>query len=61
MELTEDMLRRIANDIADLRLRVSIVGHLVTQEIEPVVQKATASPDFQTFRNQIFEQLKGGH
>ena len=61
MEFTEDMLQRIAHNIADLKLRVSIVGHLVTQEIENVVKEAMESPDFQLFRNQIFEQLKGGH
>jgi hypothetical protein len=67
MELTDDMLRRIANNFADLRLRVSLVEYLVTEEspaakqFEKVVKQAVDTPDFQLFRNQIFEQLKGGH
>jgi hypothetical protein len=67
MELTDDMLRRIANNFADLRLRVSLVEYLVTEEspaakqFEKVVKQAVDTPDFQLFRNQILEQLKGGH
>ena len=67
MEFTEDLLRRIADNFADLRLRVSLLGQMVTQhspaseEFEEVVQQATETPDFRLFRTQVLEQLKGGH
>lgn len=67
MEFTEDMLRRIAFNIADLKVRVSLVGHLIAQEspvaqqFERVVQEAVGTPDFHILHTQIFEQLKGGH
>ena len=31
MEFTEDPLRRIADNLADLRLRVRLIGQMVTQ------------------------------
>ena len=67
MEFTEDRLRRIADNIADLRLRVSLMGQMITQhsptseEVEGVVKQATEAPDFQLFRTKVLEQLKGGH
>ena len=67
MEFTEDMLRRIADHLADLRLRVSLMGQMITQyspaseEFEKVVQQATETPDFHLFRTQVLEQLRGGH
>lgn len=67
MELTDDMLKRIADNLADLRLRVSLLEQIVAQhhpeseEFEDIVKQATETPDFQQFRTQILEQLKERH
>jgi hypothetical protein len=67
MEFTEDMLVRIADNLADLRLRVSLMGQIIAQhhpeseEFEEIVKQAIETPDFQQFRAQVLEQLKGGH
>jgi hypothetical protein len=67
MEFTEDILKRIADNLADLRLRVSLLEQIVAQhhpeseEFEEVVRQATETPDFQQFRTQVLEQLKGSH
>jgi hypothetical protein len=65
MELTEEMLRRIANTIGELRLRIVLtqVMALVTketrEELEEVVKKTQETPEFQEACDEIFAQLKG--
>lgn len=67
MELTEDMLKRIAIDIADLRVRLNLVQQVLnqlgvnSQEFDQVVKQTAEKPEFRRFCGDIFEQLKGGH
>jgi hypothetical protein len=67
MELTEDILRRIAHNIADLRLKFSLAREVLVQmgaypeELDRVMNKTLETPDFHQLRDQIYEQLKGGH
>ena len=67
IELTEDMLRRIANSIGDLRLKIALVRELLTQmganpeELDRVANQTLQMPEFQHLCNQIFAHLKGGH
>jgi len=65
--LTEDMLRRIANNIADLRLKFSLVRDALVrmganlEELDRIADQELEKPEFQQLRDQILEQLKGGH
>jgi hypothetical protein len=67
MEFTDDMLKRIANSIADLRFKFSITREVLiemgayTEVTDKAISEATDTPLFQQFRDQVFEQLKGGH
>jgi hypothetical protein len=67
MELTEEMLKRIANNIADLRLKFSLVRHALiqlgvnSQELDRATSQAQETLEFQRIRDHILEQLKGGH
>jgi hypothetical protein len=67
MEFTEDMLRRIANNIADLRLKFSLAREVLVQigaypeTMDRVMAETIETPDFQQLRDQVYEQLKGGH
>lgn len=66
MELTEDMLRRIANHIVDLQTQIDSIENVITQMpgvdpqfFERQVQQARESPDYQSICDRLFEQLKG--
>jgi hypothetical protein len=66
MEMTDDMLRRIATRIVDLwcktrALEIILVEQLGRnpQELERLLKKARESPEFQSWRDQVFEELKG--
>jgi len=66
MEMTDDMLRRIANRIVDLwshtrALEIILVEQLGRnpQELERLLKEARESPEFQSWRDQVFQELKG--
>jgi hypothetical protein len=67
MELTDDMLRRIANNFADLRFKYGLLRQVAVQmgvnpaELDRATNETLETPEFQQLRDQIFEQLKGGH
>jgi hypothetical protein len=68
MELTDDMLRRLTNIIGDLwcktrALEIIVVEQLGRnpQELERLLQEARESPEFWSWRDQVFEELKGDH
>lgn len=67
MELTEDMLGRIAGSIADLRLRFSLLREALIQmgakseELDQVMDQALRGPDFQQARALVLEALRDGH
>ena len=68
MELTDDRLRRLMNVIDDLwcktrALEIIVVEQLGRnpQELERLLKEARESPEFQSWRDQVFEQLKGDH
>jgi hypothetical protein len=65
MELTEDMLRRIAINIADLRTSIIALRIILVQlggnppELDWILRGIHDSPEFQQICDQILEQLKG--
>jgi hypothetical protein len=66
MEMTEDMLRRFANIIVDLwsktrALEIIVIEQLGRnpQELERLLAEARQSPECQSWRDQVFEVLKG--
>ena len=67
MELTEEMLKRIANQFADLRLRYSLIREVLIQmgansdELDRIARQATEGPVFQKACALALEQLRGGH
>lgn len=67
MEFTEEMLKRIATQLADLRLRFSLLREVLIQmgakpqELDRVMNQALHEPEFQKLRDQLLEQLRGGH
>jgi hypothetical protein len=66
MELTEDMLRRIANNLGSLKHRVDLLEQMLTQrgekfaEVEKLEREAD-SPELRRICDEIFAQLKGDH
>jgi hypothetical protein len=66
MELTEDMLRRIANNLGSLKLRLDLLQQMLTQRGEKVeefekLEREADSPELRRICDEIFEQLKGDH
>jgi hypothetical protein len=66
MELTEDMLRRIANNLGSLKLRLDLLQQLLTQRGEKFeefeeLEREADSPELRRICDEIFEQLKGDH
>jgi hypothetical protein len=68
MELTDDTLRRLMNVIGDLwckthALEIIVIEQLGRnpQELERLLKEARESPEFQSWRDQVSEQLKGNH
>ena len=68
MEMTDDMLKRFANVITDLwcktrALEIIVIEQLGRnpQELERLLKKVQESPEFQSWRDQVFEKLKGNH
>jgi len=67
MEVTEDTMRIIAMNIADLRLRLDLLQRVVIREgpvtegLENLVKQTRETPEFQAACDQILEQLTGGH
>ena len=66
MELTEDMLRRIANNIGSLKLRLDLLQQILTQRGEKLeefekLEREADSPELRRICDEIFEQLKGDH
>jgi hypothetical protein len=66
MELTEDMLRRIANNLGSLKLRLDLLQQLLTQRGEKLeefekLEREADSPELRRICDEIFEQLKGDH
>jgi hypothetical protein len=67
MELTEDMLQRIAYNIADLRFKFSLTREVLLgmgeypEAMDRVMAETLETPDFQVFRTQVLEELRGGH
>ena len=64
MELTEEMLRIIAENLTDLRLRVDLLQkvalHAVNVEaFEKLVKQARETPSFQESCDRALEELKG--
>ena len=66
IKLTEDMLRRIANNLGSLKLRLDLLQQMLTQrgakleEFEKLEREAD-SPELRRICDEIFEQLKGDH
>ena len=66
MELTEDMLRRIANNLGSLKLRLDLLQQMLTQRGEKLeecekLEREADSPELRRICDEIFEQLKGNH
>jgi len=66
MELTEDMLRRIANNMGSLKLRLDLLQQMLTQRGEKFeafekLEQEADSPELRRICDEIFEQLKGGY
>lgn len=66
MELTEDMLRRIANNLGSLKLRLDLLQQILTQRGEKFeefekLEREADSPELRRICDEIFEQLKGDH
>ena len=68
MELTDDTLRRLMNVISDLWCKTQALEIIVVeqlgrnpQELERLLKEARQSPEFQSWRDQVSEQLKGNH
>jgi hypothetical protein len=67
MELTEEMLKRIAGNIADLRLKFGLVREVLIQmganqkELDRITNQVLEGPEFQKARDLVLEQLRGGH
>jgi hypothetical protein len=65
MELTEDTMRIIAMNIADLRLRLDLLQRVVIREgpvaegFDKLVEQTRETPEFQEICDEILEQLKG--
>jgi len=68
MEMTDDMLRRLTNVIGDLWCKTQALEIIVVeqlgrnpQELERLLKEARQSPEFQSWRDQLFEELKDDH
>ena len=67
MEFTEEMLQRIAAQIADLRFKFSLVREVLIQmgakpqELDRVMDQALHGPEFQQALALVVEALRGGH
>lgn len=68
MELTEEMLKRIAGQIAELRIQYSLIREVLIQmgaanasELDRVTREAIQGPVFQQARDLVLEALRGGH
>ena len=68
MEFTEEMLRRIAGQLASLQLKFAIVRALLIQrgangaELDKLLNQSLAGPEFEQARTAILENLSGqGH
>jgi hypothetical protein len=65
MELTEDLLRRIADTIADAYTQISAVQMILgrlgrdPQELTDLIEEVRKSPHYQMICDEIFEKLKG--
>jgi hypothetical protein len=65
MELTEEILRQIAINIADLRTTIIALRIILVQigahppELDGILSGMHDSPEFQQICDQILEQLKG--
>jgi hypothetical protein len=67
MELTEEMLKRIAGNIADLRIKVMLLQEVVVQmgadreALEKIANQTLDGPEFQKARDLVLEQLRGDY
>jgi hypothetical protein len=67
MELTEEMLKRIAGNIADLRVKFMLVQEVLVQmgadreALDKVMNQALDGPEFQKARDLVLEQLRGDY
>ena len=72
MELTEDMLERIANLITDLRLRVNLLQQMASSkrgkldggkfdEFEKLVVQYRGTPEYRQIYDDVLGSLKSGH
>ena len=65
MELTEDLLRRIADTIADAYTQISAVQMILgrmgrdPRELTDLIEEVRKSPHYQMICDEIFEKLKG--
>jgi hypothetical protein len=67
MELSEDMLKRIASEITELRLQFGLMREVVIQlgakpgELDRIMNEVLHGPVFQQAHALVLEKLRGGH
>jgi hypothetical protein len=67
MEFTEALLMRIADQLADLRVQLTLFRTVLIQmgakpeELDRIMNQVRTGPAFQQARALALEQLRGGH